>query len=82
MDTGSFAAAIESHLELKRRNGRLEATMPIAGYREALTASVGTAEPVSSPVAASVDADAVTLATTVPAAPWDDPDSWWSGRGS
>lgn len=65
----TFGAAIEAHLELQRRNSRLEQAMPIADYREVETsAEVGT----------SVDADAPTEAAVRTRA-WDDPDSWWNG---
>jgi hypothetical protein len=67
MDTTTFSAAIESHLELQRRNSRLERAMPISRYREPATSSTRGA-----------DAEAPTEAT-IRTAPWDDPDSWWNG---
>ncbi len=36
----SFALAIQDHLELKRRNRRLEGEMPLAGYRDPRAAPV------------------------------------------
>jgi len=77
MEATTFSAAIEAHLELQRRNSRLEQAMPIAGYREP-----GTDARVDSPWAPTLgsggaDADAPTEAT-IRTAPWDDPDSWWN----
>jgi hypothetical protein len=66
MDNGSFSREIEAHLELQRRNSRLEPSMPLAHYRE----SVESAGP---------DPDPSTEAV-VDAAPWEDPDSWWNVR--
>ena len=69
MESTAFGAAIEAHLELQRRNSRLERAMPISRYRELET----TARPES-----RVDADAPTEAA-IRTRPWDDPDSWWNG---
>ena len=46
MSKGSFSAAIADHLELQRRNCRLEPSMPIEDYRQAATpASSGPDQP-------------------------------------
>lgn len=66
---GSFSREIEAHLELQRRNSRLERRMPIDHYRESFPPSrdapVHVADPPSEP------------SVGYPA-PWDDPDSWWN----
>lgn len=81
MDMGSFAAAIEAHLALKRQNSRLEATMPLSRYRDESSSNVNAPESAPLiPSEASVDADAVTVSTTVGTAPRDDPSSWWNDR--
>jgi hypothetical protein len=68
MHEGSFRREIEAHLELQRRNSRLEATMPISGYRETAAAE-------------ALDVDPPTAVTAHGSgAPWDDPDSWWNVR--
>jgi hypothetical protein len=67
MENTPFGAAIEAHLELQRRNSRLERAMPISRYREVET---------SARLEGRVDADAPTEAAIRTAA-WDDPDSWW-----
>lgn len=64
MNEGSLSREIEAHLELQRRNSRLERSMPIARYRESLEGGAAEADPPTEAV--------------VSAAPWDDPDSWWS----
>jgi hypothetical protein len=68
MNEGSFSRAIEAHLELQRRNRRLESAMPIDRYREDVGHSVAAREPRPGP------GDAAAAG----AAPWDDPDSWWN----
>jgi hypothetical protein len=64
MEMGSFKREIDAHLELQRRNSRLERTMPIERYRESVEQGAPEADPPTEAVASS--------------APWDDPDSWWS----
>jgi len=66
MNEGSFSRAIEAHLELQRRNSRLERSMPISRYRESRERE----DPDPSPPTEAV----------VDAAPWNDPDSWWNVR--
>jgi hypothetical protein len=66
MEEGSFAREIESHLELQRRNSRLEQSMPLSGYRERIEHDGPEPDPSTEAV--------------VDAAPWDDPDSWWNVR--
>jgi hypothetical protein len=45
MESGTFSHAIEEHLELQRRNGRLETSMPISAYRESAPADASEAPP-------------------------------------
>jgi hypothetical protein len=77
MNEGSFSRVIEAHLELQRRNSRLERSMPIARYRESLEPAAADPDADQAPSAALDDprGEAAGLAT-----PWDDPDSWWNVR--
>jgi hypothetical protein len=71
MSEGSFGGVIEAHLELQRRNRRLERTMPIERYRGVVEQALVSREPRTRSGDVAVDA-------VVGAAPWDDPDSWWN----
>jgi hypothetical protein len=66
MNEGSFSGAIEAHLELQKRNSRLERSMPISRYRESIERGVPEPGPQTEAVLNAV--------------PWDDPDSWWNVR--
>jgi hypothetical protein len=72
MGDGLFADAIEAHRELKRRNARLERTMPLAHYLE---------RPDDAGPSRDVEDEAPAPATPAAAAPWDDPESWWNVDG-
>jgi hypothetical protein len=77
---GSFSREIEAHLELQMRNSGLEASLPIAAYRDTVAAEINDVALASRGVAAEIpEADPPTQ-TTVGGAPWDDGDSWWNVR--
>jgi len=75
MNEGSFSRVIEAHLELQRRNSRLERSMPIAHYREGPEPAAADAD--QAPSAASEDPPGESAGFETP---WDDPDSWWNVR--
>jgi len=71
MDESAFRFAIEQHLELQRRNGRLERRMPLDRYRdEVIPGPDSRREPQAAADEASSNEDGN---GSVPA----DPDSWW-----
>ena len=79
---GSFSREIEAHRDLQRRNSRLEASMPIARYRDSIAAAFAddaVASRASTAELLESDPPTQTLGMTV-GAPWDDPDSWWNVR--
>jgi hypothetical protein len=85
MESGSFSQAIEEHLELRRRNGRLETRMPLSVYRENAPADASEAPPdggIDTPklggVPPEIEVDPSTASNRLHAPPWDDPESWWS----
>jgi hypothetical protein len=81
MVEGSFRHEIEAHVQLQRRNSRLEATMPISQYRETVAAEQTDSAIASRSVAAELpNTAAAAEASAEDAAPWDDPDSWWNVR--
>jgi hypothetical protein len=74
-----FSLVIEEHLELKRRNSRLEGAMPISGYLEIVAADAAELALGSRSVAAdSGDHDPPTETLVRGARTWDEPDSWWN----
>ena len=76
---GSFSLVIEEHLELKRRNSRLEGAMPISGYLEIVAAEAAEVVLGSRSVAAdSGDHDPPTETLVRTSQIWDDQDSWWN----
>ena len=80
MVEGSFRREIEAHVELQRRNSRLEATMPISRYRETIAAERTDTSLASRSVAAGNPAPGSAAEVSAEGAPWDDPDSWWNVR--
>jgi hypothetical protein len=77
MDDGSFfGREIEAHLELQRRNRRLERRMPLDHYRTEVISGLPEDEPLL--------AERQPPEQLEPAAehgfPADDPDSWWDVR--
>ena len=78
MNDGLFGREIEAHLELQRRNSRLERRMPISQYRETVVEVVDSAVGRRAVAGEVLDADEPTAADARSAAPWDDPDSWWN----
>ena len=76
---GSFSLVIEEHLELKRRNSRLEGAMPISGYLEIVAAEAAEVVLGSRSVAAdSADHDPPTESLVRGTQTWGDHDSWWN----
>ena len=67
MSMGSFSDVIAEHLELQRRNGQLEPTLPIEQYRPAPTPSLP---------------DEPTQPVSVHEIPEHDPASWWEEQGA
>jgi hypothetical protein len=80
MVEGSFRREIEAHVELQRRNRRLEATMPISEYRETVAAEQTDSAVASRSVAAELPDTDPAAPVSTEGAPWDDPDSWWNVR--
>jgi hypothetical protein len=74
---GSFSRVIAEHLELQRRNSRLERTLPLEDYRRRFDR--GEAAPAQPPgeTAPGLGEDPPSKSAR---APWDDPDSWWNVR--
>lgn len=79
-----FSRAIEEHLELKLRNGRLERAMPIAAYIETVVAEVTDDATASRAVAADIAEEDPPTETLVRRRRelWVDPDSWWDAGES
>jgi hypothetical protein len=71
MSKTSFDQVITEHLTLSERNKRLERTMPLDRYREEGAGGVAEEAPPS---------PAEEPSTAVPAAPREDPDSWWDTK--
>lgn len=84
MQDGSFSHVIAEHLELQRRNSRLEPTLPLDHYRDQFDRGPAAAEPPLPPPSQPPGETAQALAedplTTPSQPPWDDPDSWWNIR--
>ena len=83
VEKSSFSRAIEEHLELKLRNGRLEGAMPIAGYVETVVAEAADDATASRAVAADIAEEDPPTETLVRRRElWVDPDSWWDAGES
>jgi hypothetical protein len=84
MQEGSFSRVIADHLELQRRNSRLERALPLDHYREQFDRGSAAAEPPlppsSDPPIETADALVEDSSPGTVETPWDDPDSWWNVR--
>ena len=80
MYKGSFGREIEAHLELQRRNSRLEIAMPIARYRDTVAAELNDVALASRAVSAEMPEVNPPAEAAVHGVAWGDLDSWWDVR--
>lgn len=82
-DASFFSREIEDHLELQRRNSRLERRMPLDRYRKEVMSDPAEDEPLAAerdePPAVERPVPEESEPIAAYGFPAEDPDSWWDG---